>query len=134
VPQVVLISETTRNDGGDVEYPGETQEKWERKHLRAAGAIIVVIGMAGAILFVSMISGGGTEPAATAGIGIVGALHLVLGISLAKGGRWPRRVVGALSVIHLLAFPVGTAMGGYVLWVLSQTRRPKATKPSSSAV
>ena len=58
--------------------------------------------------------------AATSTPGIAG------GVGLARGRRWARRLVVALSVAMLLAFPLGTALGGYTLWVLlARSGRPR---------
>ena len=58
-------------------------------------------------------------------------LHLV-GIGLALGRRWPRVILWPISVIDLLAFPFGTVLGGFNLWVLYHTRGLPSTPPQPS--
>ena len=45
-------------------------------------------------------------------IGVVG------GVGLLMGRSWARVLVLILGVLHLMAFPVGTALGAYTMWVL----------------
>ena len=44
--------------------------------------------------------------------------RLIAGIGLLKHHNWARILTMIVSVIGLIDFPVGTALGGYGLWVL----------------
>jgi O-antigen/teichoic acid export membrane protein len=43
---------------------------------------------------------------------------IIGGIGLFKRKEWARILVLITSALHLLNFPVGTAIGGYSIWVL----------------
>lgn len=50
---------------------------------------------------------------------VVAALPgFIAGIGVLGYRNWARWVLVVLSVLHLFAFPVGTLLGGYCLWVL----------------
>lgn len=49
-----------------------------------------------------------------------GIFSLVAGYGLLKRRSWARTLTIVLSVINLLNFPIGTALGGYALWVMLQ--------------
>jgi hypothetical protein len=52
-------------------------------------------------------------------VGGTGILHVVIGLAIARQRKWATMVVGfPWSLLTLLAFPFGTAVGGYSLWVL----------------
>ena len=54
-----------------------------------------------------------------AGVLVVLSLpSLLAGWGLTKRREWARILAIILGVIHLLAFPVGTAIGAYTLWAL----------------
>ena len=110
-----------------------TQElrKW-RKRRRIAGALNAVLGVSlftVEILFAPRAKGSLLDVTPTAAIG---ALQLVAGLTFAFGSRWPRFALWPLSVIYLLAFPVGTLIGSYTIWVLYSTR--PIPQPSPDAV
>lgn len=46
------------------------------------------------------------------------------GVGLLRGAAWARWVIGALSLLILLMFPVGTALGGLGLWALLSADTP----------
>ena len=50
-------------------------------------------------------------------IGVVG------GVGLMMRRSWARVLVLILGILHLMAFPVGTALGAYTMWVLLKTRK-----------
>lgn len=58
-------------------------------------------------------------------LGGPGIPWLVGGVGLLKGREWGRTMLVVLSFVALLVIPVGTAVGGYTLWVLMnpETRR-----------
>lgn len=43
---------------------------------------------------------------------------LIAGIGLRRFRRWARIVAIPYGVVHLVVFPIGTALGIYTLWVL----------------
>jgi hypothetical protein len=55
-------------------------------------------------------------------LSILAALHLAAGVGLVRFRRWARSLVFVLSFVALLNIPLGTAVGGYSLWVLYHTR------------
>ena len=58
---------------------------------------------------------------------------IIGGFGLLYEKSWARIIVLIASIIHLLAFPLGTALGIYGLWVLlSSENFPKAAISSSS--
>ena len=46
---------------------------------------------------------------------------IIAGIGLFKRKEWARILTLILSVLHLLSFPLGTAVGVYSIWALVQT-------------
>ena len=104
-------------------------------HVKAAGWLWTILGalsLLGALCAVVSIAGGGlisgdqdailaTSITAT-GVGgllvLSGGLNLVAGIGLLKLKSWARILALILAVLNLLAFPIGTVLGIYTLWVL----------------
>jgi hypothetical protein len=106
-----------------------------RDHVRILGwcfivysAIIVLVGLGvGAIvLFGGAISGDQQAMLITGAVGAGIACLLMLislpgmlaGIGLLKMQPWARIVAIIVGVLHILSFPLGTALGVYTLWVL----------------
>jgi hypothetical protein len=88
----------------------------------AIAVAIFVFGAGAAVL-----SAPGTDEAlaGTTCFGIVAFLialmslpSIIAGIGLQRRRKWARILTIILSVINLFNFPVGTALGGYSLWVL----------------
>jgi hypothetical protein len=50
---------------------------------------------------------------------IVSAPAIIAGIGLLRFKPWARILAFVISVLHLLNFPIGTALGIYGLWALS---------------
>ena len=115
----------------------ETHEKEKRMetHVKVAGWLWIILGalgLMGAFCAVVTIAGGGlisgdqdailaTSVVATLGGGFLvlsGALNLVAGMGLLKFKSWARIMALILAILNLLAFPIGTALGVYTLWVL----------------
>ena len=90
--------------------------------LTLIGAFIVTLAVAGG----GWLSGDETAIAVTSTVGfaiggvmaIGGIFSLVAGYGLLKRRSWARTLTIVLSVINLLNFPLGTALGGYALWVM----------------
>ena len=47
------------------------------------------------------------------------ALALLVGYSLLTRKPWGRTLAIIVSILSLLKFPIGTALGAYTLWVLA---------------
>jgi hypothetical protein len=94
------------------------------------GALVVMLIFGGVMGLVGVIAGGAPEAALAVPIlgligGVVFALALltslpsvVLGYGLLKLQPWGRILGIIISALNLLAFPFGTALGIYGLWVL----------------
>ena len=104
-------------------------------HVKVAGWLWVILGaftLIGALCAVTSIAGGGlisgdqdailaTSITATVIGGYLilsGAVNLIAGIGLLKFKSWARILALILAILNLLAFPIGTALGIYTLWVL----------------
>ena len=53
---------------------------------------------------------------------------IIAGIGLFKRIEWARILTLILSVLHLLSFPLGTAVGVYSIWALVQPENVEAFK------
>lgn len=51
---------------------------------------------------------------------------IIAGMGLFKRKEWSRILTLVLSVLHLLSFPVGTAVGVYSIWALVQPENVEA--------
>ena len=92
--------------------------------LTLLGAIITTIAIAGG----GLLSEDETAIAVTSTVGfiiggfiaIIGIFSLIAGVGLLKRRSWARTLTIIVSVVNLLNFPIGTALGGYALYVLLQ--------------
>ena len=106
-------------------------------HVRVVGALHVALGGLFALGALGLVvlgllaagsQGGLTLPAGVTGamiltpLCLLTALHLAAGIGFLRLERWARSLVFVLSFVALLNVPLGTAVGGYSLWVLYHTR------------
>lgn len=57
---------------------------------------------------------------------------IIAGIGLFKRKEWARILTLILSVLHLLSFPLGTAVGVYSIWALVQPENVEAFKEESN--
>jgi len=57
---------------------------------------------------------------------------IIAGIWLFKRKEWARILTLILSVLHLLSFPLGTAVGVYSIWALVQPENVEAFKNGSN--
>ncbi len=57
---------------------------------------------------------------------------IIAGIGLFKRKEWARILTLVLSVLHLLSFPLGTAVGVYSIWALVQPENVEAFKNESN--
>jgi len=114
-----------------------------KQHVSILGILYIVfgcLGILGALAFLALFGGmagivglvAQDEPDAAVAVPILGGIGLVVsivialmsipglvvGIGLTKFRGWSRIAGVVLSVLNLLNFPFGTALGAYGLWVL----------------
>jgi hypothetical protein len=106
-----------------------------KQHVTAVAALQIGFGilkaLIAAVVFLIMVAGGMISGDADAmaittivGLFVAGFLLLtalpgiVGGIGLLYGKNWARILVIFLAVLDLINFPIGTAIGVYILWVL----------------
>lgn len=105
------------------------------KHVNIIAALHIGLGalglLASSIVFMA-VAGGGILSGdlevfmITSGVAITVSLFLFIlsvpgligGIGLLKRAPWARVLVIIISVLDLMNFPIGTAIGAYSLWVL----------------
>lgn len=95
------------------------------------GSILLFVGMAGFLVIGAggIASGSGRAILVTGTVALIAlsmflvfALpHIIGGIGLWKFRPWARTVLIVMSIFALPAFPTGTALGIYSLWVLFNT-------------
>ena len=107
------------------------------QHIRIVAILHIIMGVLGLLASLAFFLGGAGFAAAlsnedrdaalamgTCGtvvaviIGIVSLPSIIAGVGLQKRKSWARVLTIILSVINLLNFPIGTAIGGYSLWAL----------------
>jgi hypothetical protein len=54
---------------------------------------------------------------------------LIGGVGLLKMRSWSRIFMIVISILHLLSFPIGTALGVYGVWVLFQDEARRLLEP-----
>ena len=99
--------------------------------LRIGMSMLILVGAA--VVFVSVVGGGllSGDRDAIRITGIVGTLiaafltllavpGIIAGIGLLRRRNWARILALVLSVFDLLAFPIGTIIGVYSIWILVQ--------------
>ena len=103
-----------------------------------AFAVLAVLGLCASVVSngLTLANAGGDDTVMTsAGIGLAigacvsilfGGLYGFVGYSLAKLQSWARIAAIILSVLALCAFPIGTIMGGIVLYFLFQPESQQA--------
>jgi uncharacterized membrane protein (DUF2068 family) len=104
--------------------------------LRIATGVVILLGAA--LAFLAIVGGGmlSQDRDATLITGIVGAViagvlcvvalpSIVAGFGLLRFKSWARYLTLVLAFFDLFAFPVGTLVGGYSLWVLLQEETTK---------
>lgn len=121
------------------------------QHIRVLGVLNIVcgaLGVLGAVAILAVFGGvigivGAASPhsvhpaVAPSVLAVVGgaiallllllsAPSIVAGIGLVRLRNWGRILGVVVSVLHLLNFPFGTALGAYGLWVLSSDRSREA--------
>lgn len=88
--------------------------------------VMVGVGVGSIVLFGGALSGDREAIFITGAVGTAIACLLIVislpgmlaGIGLLKMKPWARIVAIIVGVLHILSFPLGTALGIYTLWVL----------------
>lgn len=98
----------------------------------AYGSVLLVVSVfmllastVGMLLFPAIASwavGAGASLTAALLLAGVGLPSIVAGIGLIRRYSWARMLIIALSVVDLFSFPIGTALGGFSLWILLKNR------------
>ena len=108
-----------------------------QQHLTILGWLYIALGGLGilaAVIILVVMGGVGLasgDAGAAAIMGVIGVFvaifaavmslpSLIGGWGLLKGKSWSRMLVIVLGCLQLLGFPVGTAIGVYTLWALTQ--------------
>ena len=69
-----------------------------------AGVAVPIVALVGAAIFFFVL--------------IISIPNLIAGVGLLQVREWARILAIVLSILHLFAFPLGTALGIYALWAL----------------
>ena len=105
------------------------------QHIRIISILYIVLGVLGLLAAVGIVVLGagaglmsGDPDAAIAGgtcgtvigvtIAVLSLPSIIAGIGLKNRREWARILTIILSVLNLLNFPIGTAIGAYALWAL----------------
>jgi hypothetical protein len=92
----------------------------DRVPRREADTLTAILGLiAGAIIIIAL---------------VVSLPSLIGGIGLLKGRSWARMLVLVISFFNLLAFPLGTALGVYGIYVLWDQPLESSQRQTSSQV
>lgn len=122
--------------GYETYHGGQAQPARMEGHIKILGILYIVSGslklLAGAIVLMVLAAGGviSGDPTAMRITTLVGSLvggfllllalpEFIGGAGIMKKRSWARVVLMVLGVLNLLAFPFGTALGLYTLWVLA---------------
>jgi hypothetical protein len=128
-----------------------------RDHVKILAVVNIVFGCLGvlaALIIAGIFAFGGTmagvaaqsDPDALVAVGIMGAVGtalfflilvlsvpgIVAGWGLLNFKPWARILGIVLSALNLINFPIGTAIGGYGLWVLLNQETEAMFRPGSS--
>lgn len=112
-----------------------------QQHVRIVGWLFIVYsGVLDAIGLVIglLVAGGGALSGDREAMMITGAVGIfvvclllvlsipgyIAGIGLLKFHGWARILAIILAILHLLSFPLGTALGIYALWVMLNAQTP----------
>ena len=112
------------------------------KHITLVAALNIGFGflgfLLGAFFFIAIVGGGmiSGDPEAIAITSLVGSLlagffvilsipSIVGGFGLLKRKSWARIVIFIVAVFDLFAFPIGTLLGIYELWVMLEPETAK---------
>lgn len=116
------------------------------KHVNVVAALFVGLGIFGIVIAITLgvilglVGSFVDDPVASKVLPIIASVAIwvvfifsipgiVAGIGLFKRKEWARILALILSVIKLLNIPIGTAVGGYSIWVLVQDESVALFKP-----
>jgi hypothetical protein len=117
-------------EGGRINTAAEEIRKAHIKHEASVQSIGVLYILGACSVFfagiIVLFAPGRSPSDVDAGLGLVvtipllglGAFQLVVGFGVRQLKRWTRIAVGILSGIGLLAFPIGTLINGYILYLV----------------
>lgn len=99
--------------------------------LHIAGSGLTLLVGAFLLMFLPALGAAAGDPEAATVLGILGPAFcfflvaislpgLLAGYGLLKRRSWARVLAIVVSIFKLVNFPIGTAVGGYTLWVLFQ--------------
>lgn len=98
----------------------------------AYGSVLLVVSLfvllastVGVLLFPAIASwavGAGASLTAALLLAAVGLPSIFAGIGLIRRFSWARILIIILSVVDLFSFPIGTALGGFSLWILLKSQ------------
>ena len=105
------------------------------QHIKIVSIIYIIFGVLGIVAAVAVfvlgagagllsgdpdaaIAGGTCATIAAVIVAVLSLPSLIAGIGLKNRKEWARILTIVLSALNLLNFPLGTALGGYALWVL----------------
>jgi hypothetical protein len=105
------------------------------RSLRAIGVLHVIGAVLGVCTLIA-IAFDGLPGSAVLLLGALGvcALHAWVGVGLARLDRRVRHAAGLLHGVGLLAFPVGTAVNAYVLYLLFGAKGKRILSPEYRAL
>ncbi len=109
---------------------------------------IVVFALLGGAASIVGLTAASQDPDALVAVPILGVLavvvstliailslpSLIMGLGLLKYRNWARILGIVISVLNLLNFPIGTAIGVYGLWVLFQPETEKLFRETAGNV
>jgi len=127
-----------------------------RDHVKILAVVNIVfgcLGVLGALAVAAVFAFGGTmagfsaqnDPDAVVAVGVIGAIgtavfviilvfsvpSIIAGWGLLNFRPWARVLGIVLAALGLLNFPIGTAIGGYGLWVLLNRETEAMFRPGS---
>lgn len=90
-----------------------------------AAGILLATGALGTVAPAEL-TGRLLEPSLMAGVlwaaALLNFLNIVAAVALFRRTTWARPYVLALGFLNLANYPLGTALGGYTIWLLSKDR------------
>jgi len=98
------------------------------------GGFLVTLGAFGALLTATRGSDLGANALLVAVLVAVGAAQVAVGWGVRGLKRWGRTVGTVLSVLGLLAFPIGTLVHGYILYLLWSAKGRRIFGPGYAEV
>lgn len=88
--------------------------------LLAAALLVGVVTGVAPLIDVELVAGAAVVFAWLVAVfwALIAVAGIAIGISLRRQRSWARTATIVVSIVNLLNFPVGTALGAYALWVM----------------